>query len=220
MYKHFLQDWLYNACLIELAFHILRLCNIVMASPIPKEGVTLALLQRLRDIVAHTNPEWTTTEVCVNLIKPWTEDKRCSLASLLKSDYTNKEHPDLQLTYDQSCGSHANMFCSHAWRYKFCHVVESLETFILNDVKSTGNAIVWFDLAINDQWNASSLPFEWWCETFQNSIKEIGHTVLVLSPWSDPIPLTRAWYRRTHETHIYIYILLSNTMIMCYAVIT
>ena len=26
-----------------------------------------------------------------------------------------------------------------------------------------------------------------------NAVKEIGHVVLVLSPWQNPIPFTRAW---------------------------
>jgi hypothetical protein len=165
-----------------------------MSTSIPKEGVTLAFLQCLRDIVLNNNPNWTTTEVCINLIKPWTKDKQCSLASLLKNDYIDKNHPALDMTYNQLCGSHANIFCSHAWQYKFCNVIDSLETFILSTVEISTKPIVWFDLVVNDQWNASNLPFEWWCKTFQNSIKEIGHTVLILSPWNCPIPLTRSWY--------------------------
>ena len=36
-------------------------------------------------------------------------------------------------------------------------------------------------------------PFEWWQTTFRDSIAAIGRVVLVLAPWSDPIPLTRVW---------------------------
>jgi tetratricopeptide (TPR) repeat protein len=34
---------------------------------------------------------------------------------------------------------------------------------------------------------------EWWTETFQAAIGRIGRTVMMLSPWNDPVPLTRAW---------------------------
>lgn len=30
-------------------------------------------------------------------------------------------------------------------------------------------------------------------EAFLDGVREIGHTCLVLAPWHDPIPLTRAW---------------------------
>ena len=39
---------------------------------------------------------------------------------------------------------------------------------------------------------AGDLPYEWWTTTFKESIAEIGTTLLVLSPWNDPVPLTRA----------------------------
>ena len=37
------------------------------------------------------------------------------------------------------------------------------------------------------------VPPDWWFTTFKVAVASIGHTVLVLMPWDDPIPLTRAW---------------------------
>ncbi len=51
----------------------------------------------------------------------------------------------------------------------------------------------WFDLFMNDQNKAESKPQRWWSTTFREAIGNIGHTLVVLSPWNDPIPLTRAW---------------------------
>ena len=34
---------------------------------------------------------------------------------------------------------------------------------------------------------------QWWSTTFKDAIKGIGHTAMVLSPWHNPLPLTRAW---------------------------
>jgi hypothetical protein len=45
----------------------------------------------------------------------------------------------------------------------------------------------------NNQHLAGSLPFEWWTNTFKSAIADFGHTVMVLSPWNNPIPFTRAW---------------------------
>ena len=37
------------------------------------------------------------------------------------------------------------------------------------------------------------LPSEWWTGAFTAAITAIGHTLLVLQPWSEPVPLTRSW---------------------------
>ena len=35
--------------------------------------------------------------------------------------------------------------------------------------------------------------FEWFCTTFQDMIKSVGSTLLILSPWHDPVLLRRVW---------------------------
>ena len=50
-----------------------------------------------------------------------------------------------------------------------------------------------FDLFVNNQNIAAELPHTWWSTTFRDSIKHIGCVLLVMAPWSNPIPLTRAW---------------------------
>jgi hypothetical protein len=37
------------------------------------------------------------------------------------------------------------------------------------------------------------LPSEWWSGAFSAAITAIGHMLLVLQPWSEPVPLTRSW---------------------------
>jgi tetratricopeptide (TPR) repeat protein len=37
------------------------------------------------------------------------------------------------------------------------------------------------------------LPFEWWRDTFKSAIQMIGKTVMIMTPWDQPIPITRAW---------------------------
>lgn len=52
---------------------------------------------------------------------------------------------------------------------------------------------LWFDLIINNQHTVVDRPFDWWCHTFRDSIQRIGHLVLILAPFHDPLPLKRAW---------------------------
>ena len=52
----------------------------------------------------------------------------------------------------------------------------------------------WFDLFSNNQHDLDKPPpFEWWCDTFMNAIKDIGFVIMVMSPWTDPLILTRCW---------------------------
>jgi hypothetical protein len=44
-----------------------------------------------------------------------------------------------------------------------------------------------------NQHKAGTLPQEWWSGAFRAAVAELGHTVLVLQPWSAPLPLTRSW---------------------------
>ena len=86
----------------------------------------------------------------------------------------------------------ATVFISHAWRYRFCDLLDAVEAFIRSQ-PSPRETYVWLDLFANDQHNAPSLPQLWWRQTFRCAIETIGHTCVVLSPWEDPIPLKRAW---------------------------
>ncbi len=84
----------------------------------------------------------------------------------------------------------ANAFISHAWRYRFLDVVDALRHHFGLEADEV---VIWFDLFSNNQNDTEEIEFQWWCGTFQHSIKEIGRTVAVFLPWQNPIPLTRVW---------------------------
>jgi hypothetical protein len=86
----------------------------------------------------------------------------------------------------------ANVFVSHAWKYKFLDVVDALKSHF-NASEEMDSVVIWFDLFSNNQNSTEDIPFEWWCGTFHHSIKRIGRTVAVFLPWENPIPLTRVW---------------------------
>ena len=52
---------------------------------------------------------------------------------------------------------------------------------------------VWNDIFVEDQNFTDAKPEGYFFAAFKDAVAQIGHTVLVLSPWDDPIPLTRAW---------------------------
>ena len=94
-------------------------------------------------------------------------------------------------------GSHplvadATHFVSHAWKYRFHDFVSALETFeAQND--ASHDRFYWFDVLCVNQHMSQQLPQEWWSSTFRDAIQKMGHTLVVLSPWNQPVPLTRAW---------------------------
>jgi tetratricopeptide (TPR) repeat protein len=181
--------------LMSFGFNELRKRNII---PFPKHGLTLKAI--LKFIERNGGRErfqgLTTTQVCEDVLKIITSKRQCSYCDLLLFEEEEKEEEDGDAVVDdgvadkklKSVGK-AGVFISHAWKYNFLDVVSALE----NHFKDTPETIIWFDLFSNNQHLAVSLPFEWWATTFKSAIQEMGRTVMVLAPWRDPIPFTRAW---------------------------
>ena len=102
----------------------------------------------------------------------------------MKSSYC-----DYLKTRDSYSVGVAQVFISHAWKYAFLDVVDTLQYHF----RDNPDIIIWFDLFSNNQHSAPDLDFHWWSTTFKSAIEQFNHTVLILSPWNNPIPLTRAW---------------------------
>ena len=149
---------------------------------VPRGGVRLSFLKEF-----ISNPLWnvntcgppydfngkTTTDVCNDVVKVLTKQHQCSLCGLLKA-----------LNHNAFCEK-ADVFISHAWKYPFLDVIAILE----HHFKGNPDVIVWFDLFCNNQHQATEFEFDWWATTFKTAIKDFKHTVMILMPWNDPIPL-------------------------------
>lgn len=157
--------------------------------PFPKDGVRLSVFWDFihncggRNAVKQCGG--TTADVSEHLMKPLTE-------GLSYCDWLRKTNPD-------DVGP-AVVFISHAWKYNFLEVVGAIMDHFDFDCKNeehrndpTKNIIVWFDMFSNNQYGTTNLDFIWWSTTFKSAIQQFGHTVMILAPWDDPIPLTRAW---------------------------
>ena len=79
----------------------------------------------------------------------------------------------------------ATKFVSHAWKYGFADVVRSLA-----DRVDPVLDFLWFDICTVNQHVWIDVDFQ---STFKDAVGKIGHTLLVLAPWRNPIPLTRSW---------------------------
>ena len=122
----------------------------------------------------------TTTDVCELFVKPMTLQRRCSMCDLMQDSRSGH------------VGT-AKCFISHAWKYRFLDVVDSIMDYFSGGHNASCDSFVWFDLFSNCQHDTCAKPFEWWVGTFSNAIKTMGSVLMILSPWNNPVPLTRAW---------------------------
>ncbi len=122
----------------------------------------------------------TTTDICNIIVKPETKAQHTSYIDHFHRKLDANGRPFL---------APATVFVSHAWKYKFSEPVDVMEQYEAENP----NSYFWFDLLVNNQHDTSSRPQEWWKSTFTESIRQIGVVLLVLSPWNDPVPITRAW---------------------------
>jgi tetratricopeptide (TPR) repeat protein len=144
--------------------------------PFPKDGLTLQEMRAFMDQFNLRDCTMTTTEVCQQCLLAATASELCSYCDMLKQRGSD------------GVGI-ATVFISHAWKYRFADVVNALEYHF----RDSPDIFIWFDLFSNNQHAAGNLPFDWWATTFKSAIAQFGRVVMVLSPWNDPIPFTRAW---------------------------
>jgi tetratricopeptide (TPR) repeat protein len=86
-------------------------------------------------------------------------------------------------------------FISHAWLYKILNVVGALETFTAAQPDDTPEIYFWLDCFAIDEHKSQAATYtqQWWSSTFKQAVQAVGHTLMLLSPWDAPEPLTRSW---------------------------
>jgi tetratricopeptide (TPR) repeat protein len=182
-----------------------------------KRGVKVQLMRAICDVALNINADpthWTMGRVsavingnheilkadsrwaadCVTPTSTLTYDSKLSLIDMLRLKHNETAHPTLGVSYSQVVGAEANIFVSFAYSDNFLELVESLEEYLRNQSDFAVDTVYfWFDMFVNNQWEAAEHDFEWWATTFRTAVKSIGHTVLFLSPWDNPTMLKRAW---------------------------
>lgn len=123
-----------------------------------------------------------------------THDTKTSLIDMLRLKHSSEQHPILGVTYSQVIGKRADFFLSFAYSDNFIELVDSLDVFFDGNPELSRDDIkFWFDMFVNNQWEATEHDFDWWATTFRTAVRNIGHTLLFLSPCLSPNLFTRAW---------------------------
>ena len=66
-------------------------------------------------------------------------------------------------------GEQAEVFVSHAWRYRLQDVISALENYLSKSGQD--DAFIWFDGLVVNQHKTHERDFSWWASTFQDAIK-------------------------------------------------
>ena len=90
------------------------------------------------------------------------------------STLTSKAHDEV---------GQATVFISHAWKYKFYDFLSALEA------RFTAREKLWIDNFCHNQ--HEELTSDDWITRFEQHIKQINNTVMIVFPWDNPIPFTR-----------------------------
>eukprot|EP01047_Picozoa_sp_COSAG01_P038832 COSAG01_NODE_3171_length_6469_cov_9.978022_4_plen_817_part_00 len=186
--------------------------------PFPNLGISLAGLESFLSTHAAAIGEGaTTSEVCHTVIKLLTTPRgwicEATVTDAQKGWYRHRyvheesgaasERPPpgtcsyLQLM-QRAPGTAAfvgapTVFLSHAWTCRFRNIVAALRSYVEALPAGSPAPFFWFDCLSIDEHATQTMPQEWWSTTFHDAIRGIGRTLMALSPWNDPVPLTRAW---------------------------
>ena len=143
----------------------------------------IAAIQKfLKDNEDKIQSKWTTSDFNGNIVKPQTEGTNEPYIELYKNTKDAESAKPLVAS--------ATVFISHAWKYEFVEVVVNV---MKQHAQENPDAYFWFDLFTNDQNANNDKDADWYSTTFRESIKSIGHVLLILSPWNKPKPIKRAW---------------------------
>ncbi|KAI8801449.1 hypothetical protein BJ742DRAFT_837030 [Cladochytrium replicatum] len=120
----------------------------------------------------------TTGGVCEHIIKP---------------DFLASRLPYYKRLPEHFIKDKADCFVSHAWTNRFLDVVDAMASWCEENSRDPHTTFVWFDLFTYPQHGTVAHSRSWWASTFPSAIRSIGHVVLVMTPWDNPISFTRAW---------------------------
>ena len=173
-------------------------------------GVIIDLFVAIRDEALRRNPDgqyWSMGRVSAEIIgnheilkadcrwghvdanQTLTYNARCSLIDTIKR--STNGILDGKIKYENVVDEKANRFISFTYGDNFIELVDALEDYVR---KNSGQTIYfWFDMFVNDQWNALDKDFYWWSNTFKTAVRSIGETIIFLNSWKDPSMLKRAW---------------------------
>ena len=147
----------------------------------PKDTVSVLWLERFVAEHASELRGKTTSDVSNEILKSRTLHDRIAYVDLLRSEVMDDGSPAV---------AKANCFVSHAWSTDFLDLAECVINWAKANAEPT--PYVWLDVFAVNQ-HQGEMSSEWWDKTFRAAVRELGHTLLVLTPWNKPVAISRVW---------------------------
>ena len=164
---------------------------------VPVYGVSLAFIHKFfaNYYVDFDLKNMSTTQVTDSIVVEKTKDCERSFCDYVRY-YTMGEEAvkweDCNRDPDRYFGK-ATVFVSHIWANSYIELVEALEAWLAKtDRNGTAEEYFWVDNFIINQ-HEKEQSFDWWANTFKQSLADIGRAVMVMHPWNAPVYTTRAW---------------------------
>jgi hypothetical protein len=136
-----------------------------------------------------------TTRDIAKEIEEWTNDEESSLGELFQSRYSETPDPKLGLTFNEAFGGQANVYVCHCWDYNFSDFVSTCRLYCSERLhkKETALASFWIDIFVFNQHTTLQQTYNWFKESFERSLEEIGYILVIILQWDEPYLLTRTW---------------------------
>lgn len=155
-------------------------------------GVNLRFLRNLHALVPS---DTTLYDIKESHSKLWTADcQAISVTEMLAERYSTRLHPELLCSGASDVGP-ATVFVSYVWAYKISELVDSIEHYMSQHEAQypADKTYFWVDFLSVGQWGQQVFPTDFLANVFSSAIANIGHTLVVLLPWHEPLAFTRSW---------------------------
>jgi hypothetical protein len=128
----------------------------------------------------------TCADVVEHVVSPLTAQHSCSVCELLRREDRLQED-------GRPLVDNATRLVSYAWSYRFSEFLS-----VLRSATAISDQCLWIDFLVVNQHESEGMGGgmrldKGWIEQFQDVVRSIGHTVVVLDRWQLPVPPTRAW---------------------------
>ena len=120
------------------------------------------------------------------------------MLDLLRTDHfegDENRHPDLGVTYKEVASEEANIYVTFSYSDSLSGIIEALDNYIIENRLEEDKVYMFLDPIVNNQWAVEEhANYKWYATSFKDVVVKIGHTVLVITPWTQfPDYLTRLW---------------------------
>jgi len=166
-----------------------------MSTPAPvSDGISVAAIRTFYEehVKDKMNEDCTTADI-LPVVKSLTKATLGDGSGLSYCQLLKQQAALSTLTTSDEQVGKATVFISHAWKYKFYDFLSALEARFKACEK------LWIDNFCHNQ--HEDLTSDDWITRFEQHIKQINNTVMIVFPWDKPIPFTRSAHTHTLTHH-------------------